>query len=216
MSWGRFAAISARGCPPKVILPRTPLYSYHMEEIVFRNVVHPLPGFPITRSISPCSMVPENPLRIGRDGCPPKRFWMGLRTPKPDFATDAILGAAWDFATCQYIPSCLLHRLRVVHTPVPLPSTETLSNTMFVPCWLDAFRTSKNFRTISEIASPAALCDELSDEALLSTNCCFCADLPDGVGVAFSAVTWDTKSGATMFSWWSDIVTSFVLNSRNQ
>lgn len=57
--------------------------------------MQPLPGFPMTSSISPGLIVPENPRRIGLEESFVK-FRSGLSIPKADLAADETVGAACD------------------------------------------------------------------------------------------------------------------------
>ena len=61
--------------------------------------MHPVPGFPITSNISPGLTANEMSRRMGRESLFRRRFWMGLRMPKSDFAAVVIVGADWDCIT---------------------------------------------------------------------------------------------------------------------
>ena len=88
--------ISGIDRPPKVNSPWTLLYSSCIPASILRNVVQPLPGFPITRTISPGWIAAENSRRIGLEDGVLSRFWKGLRRPKADLAADSTVGAGRD------------------------------------------------------------------------------------------------------------------------
>ena len=63
---GSWSLLSS-GLPPYVMVPIVSLYSPRIPVTVFRNVVHPEPGLPITSTISPLEMVPEKLCRRVRE-----------------------------------------------------------------------------------------------------------------------------------------------------
>jgi hypothetical protein len=73
------------------------LYSSHIPARVFNKVVQPLPGFPITKIISPGWMAAEKFRKMGRDDGRCTLLVMGSSRPKPDFASVTILGAGRAF-----------------------------------------------------------------------------------------------------------------------
>lgn len=85
---------SSAGRPPYVSIPVVSLYSSLMLARALRNVVHPLPGLPMTSSISPPSKEPENPWRRVREssGWPYAR---GFAIFVHDLSLDHTVGAAW-------------------------------------------------------------------------------------------------------------------------